>query len=73
VPVTSKLPEIIAEPVNGKGETYPSKYEAVKAYDAVVAFMAYDEVPNKDPVIPPFTTKDPVIVVLLVIVVEPET
>ena len=30
-PVTPKDPVIWAEPVNGNGETYPVKYEAVKA------------------------------------------
>ena len=43
-------PVIIALPLNGNGEIYPSKYEAVKAYDEVPF-----NVPVKDPV------KDPVL------------
>ena len=38
-PVTVKLPDIIAEPVNGKGETYPLKYDAVKAFIAKEALV----------------------------------
>jgi len=36
-PVTVKLPDIIALPVNGKGDTYPDRYDAVRAKDADVA------------------------------------
>ena len=40
LPVTVNDPEIIAETVYGNGETYPDRYGAVKANDAV---KAYDE------------------------------
>jgi hypothetical protein len=33
LPVTPSEPVICAEPVNGNGETYPVKYDAVNAYD----------------------------------------
>ena len=50
-PLTSKLPEIPAEPVNGNPE--PS---AFKAYEAV---KAKDEVPSKLPVNPPLALTTP--------------
>ena len=79
LPVTPSEPVICAEPVNGNGETYPVKYDAVNAYDdettlfepygpntpdavmnddvcavitydAVAVCIAYDDVPNNDPV-----------------------
>jgi hypothetical protein len=43
LPVTPSEPVINAEPVNGNGEIYPSKYDAVSAYDAVVELFEYDD------------------------------
>jgi hypothetical protein len=40
LPVTPSEPVICAEPVNGNGETYPVKYDAVNAYDAVLLELA---------------------------------
>jgi hypothetical protein len=39
----------------------PVTYEAVTAYEALIVVVAYEEVPNNDPVIPPDTFNDPVI------------
>ena len=36
--------------MNGNGETYPDRYDAVKANDALNAFTAYEAVPCKLPV-----------------------
>ena len=44
LPVTPSEPVICAEPVNGNGEIYPSRYDAVNAYDAVVELVEYDAV-----------------------------
>jgi len=46
---------MIALPVYGNGDTYPLRYDAVVANDAV---------PNNEPVIPLVTLSDPVIVEL---------
>lgn len=43
-PVTIKLPEIIALPVKGNGDTYPVKCDAVTAYEADVAVFAKEAV-----------------------------
>lgn len=44
LPVTIKLPEIIALPVKGNGATYPVKCDAVTAYEADVAVFAKEAV-----------------------------
>jgi hypothetical protein len=54
-PVTIKLPVILALPVYGNTGVY------VEAKDELKACVAYEAVPNKDPVIPLVTIKDPVI------------
>ena len=56
-PVTTKLPDIIALPVNGNG------FEAtLGAHDADNAWVAYDAVPNNEPVNEPLNDplNDPV-------------
>ena len=58
LPVTAKLPDMIAEPVYGNGSTPPITWEADTAYEADVADVAKDEdtafeaVPCKEPVNP---------------------
>jgi hypothetical protein len=49
-PVTPNEPVISADPVYGNGSTYPSRYDAVKAYE---------DVPNREPVIPSVTVSEP--------------
>jgi len=38
VPITSKDPEITADPVNGNGDIYPSRYDAVRANEEDTEF-----------------------------------
>jgi hypothetical protein len=45
-PVTTRLPVIFAEPVNGK----TAAYEAVVANEALNACETYEAVPNNEPV-----------------------
>lgn len=54
---TSNEPVIMADPENGKPTPSPDP----EMYDAVNALVAYDAVPNSDPVIPLVTFKEPVI------------
>jgi hypothetical protein len=44
LPVTPSEPVICAEPVNGNGEIYPSKYDAVNAYEDDVDVFEYEDV-----------------------------
>jgi hypothetical protein len=60
LPETNRLPVIIAEPENGKPT--PPPLPPFKAKDAVVA---YDAVPNNDPVILPVTIRLPDILTFL--------
>ena len=53
-PTTCKDPVMLADPVYGKGEIFG-------AQEALNAWIAYEAVPNNDPVIPCDTFKDPVI------------
>jgi hypothetical protein len=48
LPVTPSEPVICAEPVNGNGEIYPSKYDAVNAYEDDVDVFEYDDVTAYD-------------------------
>lgn len=38
LPVIIRLPDIMALPVYGKGDTYPLRYDAVDEYDELIAF-----------------------------------
>ena len=62
-PVTPKLPVIKAEPVNGKGGV-------AGANEALNACVAYDEVPNNEPVILPVTISEPDILTAFVLSTE---
>ena len=65
-PVTPKLPDMIALPVNGNG------FEAILgAHDADNAWVAYDAVPSSEPVNPRVEVVDPVTINEPVILAEP--
>ena len=59
-PSTAKLPEMPAEPVNGNAGPPPVD----GAHDALNAWVAYDAVPSKLPVIPPVTFSEPDMITL---------
>jgi hypothetical protein len=48
LPVTPSEPVICAEPENGNGEIYPSKYDAVNAYEDDVDVFEYEDVTAYD-------------------------